>query len=256
MNRSSCSKAASGKVYLVGAGPGAKDLLTLRAARLLACADVVVYDNLVGEGIVDLAPVAARRIYVGKKSSSHTLPQGDISQLLVDLAQEGLNVVRLKGGDPFIFGRGGEELEVLAAAGIPFEVVPGITAAAGCAAQAGFPLTHRNHAQSLTLVTAHLQDNTVNLDWDSLARPAQTIVFYMGVGAVNEISRQMIAHGLSPDTPAAVVHKGTLPDQLTLISTLGRLPDDLAKQLIKPPALIIVGSVVGLAMSLTQSSAS
>lgn len=254
MSRSSSPEVASGKVYLVGAGPGALDLLTLRAARLLEQAEAVVYDNLVGDGIVDLAPATARRIYVGKKSSNHTLPQPEISQLLVELAREGLRVVRLKGGDPFIFGRGGEELEVLAAAGIAFEVVPGITAAAGCAAQAGFPLTHRDHAQSLTLVTAHLQDNTVNLDWDALARPAQTVVFYMGVSAARAISEQMIAHGLSHQTPAAVVHKGTLPDQLTLISTLGRLPDDLARAAIKPPALIIVGEVVGLATTLQAAT--
>lgn len=236
-----------GKVYLVGAGPGALDLLTLRAVRLLEKADVVVYDNLVGDGIVDLAPATARRIYVGKKAANHTLPQNDINTLLVELARTGKDVVRLKGGDPFIFGRGGEELEELAAAGIPFEVVPGITAAAGCAAHAGFPLTHRDHAQSLTLVTGHLKDDTVDLDWPALARPNHTVVFYMGVSAASEISRQMLAHGLPGETPVAVVRKGTLPEQQTWLTTLHELPAEIVRHGIKPPALIIVGTVVSLA---------
>ena len=237
---------AAGKVWLIGAGPGDPDLLTVKAARLIALADALVFDHLVGDGIMDLARADARRIYAGKEASNHTLPQESINRLLVDLAREGLSVIRLKGGDPFIFGRGGEELEALAASGIPFEVVPGVTAAAGCAAYSGFPLTHRDHAQAVTFVTGHLKDNTVNLDWPALARPGQTVVFYMGIGAAGEICRQMIAHGLAASTPAAVIRNGTLPDQQTLLATLGTLPRRIEESDIKPPALIVVGSVVNL----------
>src|SRR5574343_1993849 len=219
-----------GKVWLVGAGPGDPDLLTVKAARLIALADAIVYDHLVGNGIMDLARSDARLIYAGKESSKHTMPQDDINQLLVDLAREGLSVVRLKGGDPFIFGRGGEELETLVASSIPFEVVPGVTAAAGCAAYSGFPLTHREHAQAVTFVTGHLKDGTVNLDWPALARPCHTVVFYMGIGAAGEICRQMIAHGLPPDTPAAVVRNGTQADQQTLLATLGTLPSAIDRK--------------------------
>ncbi len=239
-------KLEAGKVWLIGAGPGDPDLLTVKAARLIAQADALVYDHLVGEGIMDLARSDARLIYAGKEASKHTLPQGSINQLLVDLAREGLSVVRLKGGDPFIFGRGGEELETLVASDIPFEVIPGVTAAAGCAAYSGFPLTHRDHAQALTFVTGHLKDGSVNLDWPALARPCHTIVFYMGIGAAAEICRQMISHGLPPTTPAAVVRNGTLPDQQTLLATLCTLPERINESEIKPPALIIVGSVVSL----------
>ena len=239
-------KLEAGKVWLIGAGPGDPDLLTVKAARLIARADALVYDHLVGEGIMDLARSDARLIYAGKEASKHTLPQGSINQLLVDLAREGLSVVRLKGGDPFIFGRGGEELETLVASDIPFEVIPGVTAAAGCAAYSGFPLTHRDHAQALTFVTGHLKDGSVNLDWPALARPCHTIVFYMGIGAAAEICRQMISHGLPSTTPAAVVRNGTLPDQQTLLATLGTLPERISESEIKPPALIIVGSVVSL----------
>lgn len=234
------------KVWLVGAGPGDPDLLTVKAARLIAQADALVFDHLVGEGIIDLARPDARRIYAGKQASKHTLPQEAINRLLVDLARQGLSVVRLKGGDPFIFGRGGEELETLAASSIPFEVVPGVTAAAGCAAYAGFPLTHRDHAQSVVFVTGHLRDGTVNLDWPALARPRQTVVFYMGIGAAASICRQMIEHGLPSTTPAAVIRNGTLPSQQVLPATLGTLPQHIAEIGIKPPALIVVGSVVNL----------
>ena len=237
---------AAGKVWLIGAGPGDPELLTVKAARLIAGADALVYDHLVGKGITDLARPDARLIYAGKEASRHTLPQESINNLLVDLAREGLSVVRLKGGDPFIFGRGGEELETLVDFGIPFEVVPGVTAASGCAAYSGFPLTHRDHAQAVTFVTGHLKDGTVNLDWPALARPCHTVVFYMGIGAAGEICRQMIAHGLPAQTPAAVVRNGTLPDQQTLLATLGTLPDRIAESGIKPPALIVVGSVVDL----------
>ena len=240
------AKPAAGKVWLVGAGPGDPDLLTLKAARLIGNADAIVYDHLVGEGVRALFPASARQVYVGKKAAKHTLKQEEINQLLVDLAREGLDVVRLKGGDPFIFGRGGEELEVLHAAGIGFEVVPGVTAAAGCAAYAGFPLTHRDHAQSVTFVTGHLKDHSIDLDWPALARPGQTVVFYMGVGGAPDICRQMIAHGLPASTPAAIIRRGTLPDQQTLLSTLDQLPRRIVEAGIKPPALIVVGSVVGL----------
>ena len=240
------SKLQGGKVWLVGAGPGDPELLTLKAARLISQADAIVYDHLVGNGIMDLARGDARIVYAGKESSKHTMPQEDINQLLVELAREGLSVVRLKGGDPFIFGRGGEELETLAASGIPFEVVPGVTAAAGCGAYSGFPLTHREHAQAVTFVTGHLQDDTVNLDWPALARPCHTVVFYMGIGAAREICRQMIDHGLPSTTPAAVVRNGTQADQRTLLATLGTLPQRIEESGIKPPALIIVGSVVSL----------
>lgn len=243
-----------GKVWLVGAGPGALDLLTLKAARLIAGADAIVYDHLVGEGIVDLAQPGARLIYAGKESSQHTLPQGDINELLVDLARQQLSVVRLKGGDPFIFGRGGEELETLADAGIPFEVVPGVTAAAGCAAYGGFPLTHRDHAQALIFVTGHLKDGSVGLDWDALARPRQTVVFYMGIGGAELICGELMAHGLGADTPAAVVRHGTLPEQEVLVASLGTLPDAIRQAAIKPPALIVVGSVVSLQQKLNWFS--
>jgi uroporphyrin-III C-methyltransferase len=240
------SPTPAGKVWLVGAGPGDPDLLTVRAARLIAEADALVYDHLVSDAIMQLARSDARLVYAGKEASNHTLPQHAINRLLVDLAGEGLTVVRLKGGDPFIFGRGGEELETLAAAGIPFGVVPGVTAAAGCAAYSGFPLTHRDHAQAVTFVTGHLKDGTVNLDWPALARPCQTVVFYMGIGAAREICREMIAHGLPADTPAAVVRNGTLPSQQTLLATLGTLPRRIVESGITPPALIVVGSVVNL----------
>ena len=236
----------AGKVWLIGAGPGDPDLLTVKAARLIASADALVYDHLVGDAIMELVRADARCIYAGKEASNHTLPQASINMLLVDLAREGLSVVRLKGGDPFIFGRGGEELETLAASGIPFEVVPGVTAASGCAAYSGFPLTHRDHAQAVTFVTGHLKDGTVTLDWAASARPCQTVVFYMGIGAAEEICRQMINHGLPSLTPAAVIRNGTLADQQTVLATLGTLPQRIAEANIKPPALIVVGSVVNL----------
>lgn len=240
----------AGTVWLVGAGPGDPDLLTVKAARLIALADAIVYDNLVGPGILAQARAQARLIYVGKKAADHALPQDEINQLLVKLAQEGLAVVRLKGGDPLIFGRGGEELEALAAAGIPFEVVPGVTAASGCAAYAGFPLTHREHAQSVVFVTGHGRDGAIDVDWQALARPRQTLVFYMGITRAAEIADALMLHGMAPSTPVAVIRHGTLPDQQTLLTTLEALPSQINAAGIRPPALIIMGPVVLLRQKL------
>ncbi len=235
-----------GWVYLVGAGPGDPELLTLRGARLVAGADAVVYDNLVSPAIVGLAPAAAERIYVGKKAADHTLPQDEINQLLVRLASEGKRVVRLKGGDPFIFGRGGEEMEVLMAAGITVEVVPGVTAAAGVAAYAGIPLTHRDHAQSVVITTGFLKDGALDLDWLLLARPGQTLVIYMGISRLAEICAQLVAHGLPPTTPAGVIERGTTDAQRVVTADLATLAGRVHDAGIRPPALTIVGGVVGL----------
>ncbi|MCB1932638.1 uroporphyrinogen-III C-methyltransferase [Accumulibacter sp.] len=235
-----------GTVFIVGSGPGDLDLLTLRAARLIGEADAVVYDHLIAEGVLELARPDAEKIYVGKKSSNHTVPQDELNRLLVDLARAGKKVVRLKGGDPFVFGRGGEEIETLVDSAIPFEVVPGVTAAAGCAAYAGIPLTHRDHAQAVAFATGHLKDGTINLDWPALARPRLTVVFYMGVGGIAEICRQMISHGLPPSHPAAVVQHGTTRRQRVLAADLATLPEKVAAAGIASPALIIVGTVVSL----------
>jgi uroporphyrin-III C-methyltransferase/precorrin-2 dehydrogenase/sirohydrochlorin ferrochelatase len=235
-----------GTVYLVGAGPGNPELLTLRAAKLIENADVLVYDRLVGADILKLARRGARRIYVGKARANHTLPQREISALLVRLALEGKRVVRLKGGDPFIFGRGGEEIEMLHAHGIPFEVVPGITAASGIAAYAGIPLTHRDHAHALTFVTGHLKDGTMDLDWPALARPGQTIVVYMGLLGLPILARELVAHGLPATTPAAVIQDGTTANQRVITGTLADLPGRAFDARLAPPTLIVVGDVVTL----------
>jgi uroporphyrin-III C-methyltransferase/precorrin-2 dehydrogenase/sirohydrochlorin ferrochelatase len=239
-------RSVAGKVFLVGAGPGHPDLLTLRAANVLASADAVVYDRLVAQAIVDLAPARAKRIYVGKQRSHHTLPQEQICALLVRLANGGKRVVRLKGGDPFVFGRGGEEIETLAAHGVDFEVVPGITAALGVAAFAGIPLTHRDHAQAVTFVTGHLKDGTMDLDWPALARPRQTIVVYMGLLGLPVVARELVAHGLHASTPAAIVEQGTTCAQRVVTGTLAELPRLALDAKLRPPTLIVIGEVVRL----------
>lgn len=238
--------AQPGWVYLVGAGPGDPDLLTCKAARLIAEADTIVHDNLVAPAILDLARADAECIYAGKQRGKHALPQEEINHLLVRLAQAGKRVVRLKGGDPYIFGRGGEEVETLAADGIPFEVVPGVTAAAGVAAYAGIPLTHRDHAQACVFVTGHLKDGSMNLDWPGLARRQQTVVIYMGLLGLPILCEKLMAHGLPPDWPAAIVQHGTQPSQRTVTGTLATLPALATAAQLRAPTLIIVGTVVTL----------
>ncbi len=236
----------TGEVYLVGAGPGDPDLLTFKALRLMQKADVVLYDRLVSEAILEMTRRDADRIYVGKSRSDHAVPQEGINQLLIRLAKEGKRVVRLKGGDPFIFGRGGEEIEELAAHKIPFQVVPGITAAAGCASYSGIPLTHRNYAQSVCFVTGHLKDGTSNLNWRELVQTNQTVVFYMGLVGLPIICEQLIQHGRSPDTPIAIIQQGTTAQQRVLCSTLRDMPGAVVREKIKAPTLLIVGEVVSL----------
>jgi uroporphyrin-III C-methyltransferase/precorrin-2 dehydrogenase/sirohydrochlorin ferrochelatase len=235
-----------GFVSLVGGGPGDPELLTLRALRVLQSANVVLYDNLVSPALVDLARRDAERIYVGKAQDNHALPQDEINDLMVQLARRGKRVVRLKGGDPFVFGRGGEEIEALAAREIPFEVVPGVTAAAGAAAYAGIPLTHRDCADACVFVTGHLRKGAAALDFAGLVRPRQTIVVYMGVGALAQICEGLVARGLAPSQPCALVEKATLLEQRVVVSTLKDMPASALAAHVRPPALLIVGEVVRL----------
>ncbi len=237
---------SAGEVYLVGAGPGDPDLLTFRALRLMQQADVVVYDRLVSQPILDLCRRDADMVYVGKARANHAVAQEDINDLLVRLAQEGKRVCRLKGGDPFIFGRGGEEIEELAEAGIPFQVVPGITAASGCSAYAGIPLTHRDYAQSVRFVTGHLKDGTPNLPWSELIHERQTLVLYMGLVGLEEISKQLIAHGMRPEMPVALVSHGTRPNQQVVIGEIHNIAEKVAESGIHAPTLTIIGEVVKL----------
>jgi uroporphyrin-III C-methyltransferase / precorrin-2 dehydrogenase / sirohydrochlorin ferrochelatase len=237
--------APRGEVYIVGAGPGNPDLLTFAALRLMQQADVVLYDNLVSAEIVDMTRRDAERIYVGKQRANHTLRQEEINALMLERAQQGQRVLRLKGGDPYTFGRGGEEIELLAASNIPFQVVPGITAAAGVAAYAGIPLTHRDHAHACLLVTGNLKDGSLDLDWPGMVRPKQTLVIYMGLAGLPLLSQQLIAHGMPGDTPAAVIQDGTRPQQKVITGTVADIAERSVGQL-KGPTLIIVGSVVTL----------
>jgi uroporphyrin-III C-methyltransferase/precorrin-2 dehydrogenase/sirohydrochlorin ferrochelatase len=234
------------RVWLVGAGPGDPELLTLKAARVLASADVVVHDRLVSPEILAHLPRRATRVYAGKQRGRHTMTQAEINRLLVSLARKGKRIVRLKGGDPFIFGRGGEEALALARAGIAFEVVPGITAATGVAAAVGIPLTHRAIAQACVLVTGSRRKGDPDLDWRSLARSGQTIVVYMGLAGLERISRGLVAHGLSPRTPAAIIQQGTTADQRIVEGTLAALPRLAAEARLRAPTLVVIGKVVRL----------
>lgn len=242
---------SEGEVYLIGAGPGDPDLLTFKALRLLQRADVVLYDRLVSSEIVAMSRRDAEHVYVGKMRSEHTVPQQEINRLLIEYASEGKKVARLKGGDPFVFGRGGEEIAGLAKNNIPFQIVPGVSAANGCACYAGIPLTHRDHAQSVRFVTGHLKDGSIDLPWAELVTPSQTVVVYMGLISLPIICEQLVAHGAQGDTPVALIERGTTPDQQTHIGTLTNIVDFVADKNVQAPTLIIVGGVVKLYDSLS-----
>ncbi|MFO1135027.1 MAG: siroheme synthase CysG [Rhodoblastus sp.] len=240
------SSEQQGEVYLVGAGPGDPDLLTFRALRLMQKADVVLYDRLVDPAIVGLARREAERIYVGKRPKDHPVPQDEIGDLLIRLAREGKRVLRLKGGDPFVFGRGGEEIERLAENRIPFQVCPGVTAAVGCSAYSGIPLTHRDHAQACVFVTAHSKHGPIDLDWGTVVRPDQTVAVYMGLNHIEELTAAFVAHGAAPDLPAAIVDNGTRPNQRVIVGTLADLAAKARTAGLRGPTIVIVGTVVSL----------
>mgnify|MGYP000565405395 CR=1 FL=1 len=244
--RADAENLAGGEVYLVGAGPGDPDLMTFRGLRLLQQADIVLHDRLIPDEILAFARDGAEKVYVGKARDKHSLPQDNINDLLVHYARQGFKVCRLKGGDPFIFGRGGEELEKVAEAGIDFQVVPGITAASGCSTYAGIPLTHRDHAQSVRFVTGHRKKGGAELDWAALIQPAETLVFYMGLVSLPDIADGLIRNGMDANTPAALVSRGTLDSQEVVVGTIGELPDQIARREIHAPTVIIIGGVVQL----------
>ena len=239
-------KTPKGEVYLVGAGPGDPELLTLKALRLMQQADVVIYDRLVSPAIMELCRRDATKIYVGKARSNHAVPQEGINALLVEYASKGQRVCRLKGGDPFIFGRGGEEIQELFAAGVPFQVVPGITAASGCSAYAGIPLTHRDYAQSVRFLTGHLKEGSPELPWDELVYQNQTLVLYMGLVGLEKICEKLIEHGQRPDMPVALISKGTTPEQKVVVGTLANIASKVEENHIQAPTLTIIGDVVSL----------
>ena len=249
-DQTTSDKSVAGTVYLIGAGPGDPDLLTVKAARLLSMADVVVYDRLVSDAVMDLVPEDSPLIYAGKASKNHSMPQPDINALLVSLSHEHQTVVRLKGGDPFIFGRGSEEATHLAAHSVPFQIVPGISAASGCSAYLGVPLTHRGLATGVRYVTGHTQEEELDLDWENLADPDTTLVVYMGLANLGAISDRLVAAGLSADTPVAAVERGTTPQQRHCITTLKDAVGDVANAKLGPPCLIVIGKVAGIAGTL------
>lgn len=239
-------KTPKGEVYLVGSGPGDPELLTLKALRLMQQADVIIYDRLVSPAILELCRRDAEKIYVGKARSNHSVPQDGINALLVEFAEKGKRVCRLKGGDPFIFGRGGEEIQELFAAGVAFQVVPGITAASGCSAYAGIPLTHRDYAQSVRFLTGHLKEGSPELPWRELVYENQTLVLYMGLVGLEKICAQLIAHGQRANMPVALISKGTTPEQKVVVGTLADIASKVSEHQIQAPTLTIIGEVVSL----------